>query len=99
MSVEQKLNEIFDKDRVMEQVDGDVELLMEMVELFTSGYPELLSNIKNASPLSIILVPNSILAIISSDRTTQSSSNCSIILLLDVFIPQFQECPNPLSCV
>jgi two-component system sensor histidine kinase/response regulator len=48
MSVEQKLNEIFDKDRVMEQVDGDVELLMEMVELFTSGYPELLSNIKNA---------------------------------------------------
>jgi two-component system sensor histidine kinase/response regulator len=48
MSVEQKLNEVFDKDEVMERVDGDIELLMEMIELFISDYPRLMSNIKNS---------------------------------------------------
>lgn len=44
----QKLDEILDKDEVMERVDGDIELLMDMVELFIADCPKLMSNIKNA---------------------------------------------------
>jgi two-component system, sensor histidine kinase and response regulator len=44
----QGLDEVFDKDEVMERVDGDIELLMDMVELFIADYPKLMSNIKNA---------------------------------------------------
>jgi two-component system sensor histidine kinase/response regulator len=44
----QKLDEVFDKDEVMERVDGDIELLMDMVELFIDDCPKLMSNIKNA---------------------------------------------------
>lgn len=44
----QKLGEVIDKDEVMERVDGDIELLMEMIELFITDYPKLMSKIKNA---------------------------------------------------
>jgi HPt (histidine-containing phosphotransfer) domain-containing protein len=44
----QELYGVFDKDEVMERVDGDIELLMDMVELFIADYLKLMSNIKNA---------------------------------------------------
>jgi HPt (histidine-containing phosphotransfer) domain-containing protein len=48
MSEVLKLDEVFDRDEVMERVDGDIELLMEIVELFIKDYSKLMSNIKNA---------------------------------------------------
>ena len=48
MSKELKLDDVINKDEVMERVGGDVELLMEIVEIFIGDYPRLMSNIKNA---------------------------------------------------
>jgi two-component system sensor histidine kinase/response regulator len=48
MTEELKLDEVLDKDEVMERVDGDTELLMEIMDLFISDYPRLMLNIKNA---------------------------------------------------
>lgn len=48
MSIVKNLNAIIDKDEIMERVDGDIDLLIELMDLFIADYPKLLSNIKNA---------------------------------------------------
>jgi CheY-like chemotaxis protein len=45
---EQHADEIFDKAAVLDNIDGDVELLRELVETFFEEYPELLSQIREA---------------------------------------------------
>ncbi len=42
------MENIIDREEVMERVDGDLELLMEMVELFCHDYPKLLSQMRDA---------------------------------------------------
>ena len=42
------MENIIDQEEVMERVDGDMELLAEMVDLFFESCPELLSDIRNA---------------------------------------------------
>jgi HPt (histidine-containing phosphotransfer) domain-containing protein len=48
MSIGFNPNEIFDKDRIMEQIDNDTELLVEIIDLFIASYPKLVISIKNA---------------------------------------------------
>jgi len=48
MSIVKNLNAIIDKDEIMERVNGDIDLLIELMDLFIADYPKLLSNIKNA---------------------------------------------------
>jgi HPt (histidine-containing phosphotransfer) domain-containing protein len=48
MSMELNQNEIFDKDRIMEQIDNDTELLVEMIDLFVASYPKLIISINDA---------------------------------------------------
>lgn len=47
MSIKE-LDEVLNKDEIMERIDGDIELLMDMIELFIADCPKLMSNIKNA---------------------------------------------------
>jgi HPt (histidine-containing phosphotransfer) domain-containing protein len=44
----QPADDIIDRAEIMERVDGDVELLAEIVELFLSDCPRLLSEIREA---------------------------------------------------
>ena len=41
-------NEIFDKDRIMEQINNDTELLIKMIGLFSASYPKSVVSIKNS---------------------------------------------------
>jgi PAS domain S-box-containing protein len=45
---EQQADEIFDKTAALDRVDGDAELLMELVEAFFEEYPGLLSQIRES---------------------------------------------------
>ena len=45
---EQHTDEVFDRDATLARVDGDLEFLMELVELFLEDSPKLLSRIRDA---------------------------------------------------
>ncbi|MBM3242137.1 response regulator [Candidatus Poribacteria bacterium] len=47
-SAAQQADEIFDQTAALDRVDGDAELLMELVEAFFKEYPELLSQVRTS---------------------------------------------------